>query len=121
MPVLRMNPNLLAGTPLNPGGMRFECNVDPFISKQLKKCRAYIGIFLSSELRPRFQHRHLRAESPHGLRQFEANVAATQNDEMLRKAVKVESFDMCHRLSRRESGDVGHGRARTQSQKNAVG
>jgi hypothetical protein len=63
------------------------------------------------ELRAGFYHRHVRAEPPHGLRQFEADIAAAHHDEMLRESVEVECLDVGHRVGRRESRDVGQRRA----------
>jgi hypothetical protein len=51
---------------------------------QILQRRADIGIFAAGKLRTLFDHRDLRAESTDRLREFQAHVAAAEDDEVLR-------------------------------------
>jgi hypothetical protein len=52
--------------------------------KQLEKGCADVGILTAGKLWVPFDHGHLRAEPPHSLRQFQADVAAAHHDEARR-------------------------------------
>src|SRR5262249_43025065 len=51
--------------------------------------------------------RHAAAKAPVSLRQFEADKAASQHDQMRRQIVEFESFNMCERPRGLETGNGG--------------
>ena len=51
-----------------------------------------------------------------GLRQFKADVASADHDEVTRQTVEIERLDMAHRIRSGQPGNVGHRRARTKRQ-----
>src|SRR5437867_7120774 len=107
--VLGMDPYALGGTPLDPTGFGTEQHLDSFIVKQLEKGCADVGILTAGELRALFDHGHLRAETPHTPRQFQADVAAAHHHEARRQSAEIERLDMGHRSHR---GEPRHRRSR---------
>ena len=79
-----MDPNALGRTPLDPTDFGTEQHLNSFIVKQLEKGCADVGILTAGKLWAAFDHGHLRAEPPHSLRQFQADVAAAHHDEVRR-------------------------------------
>ena len=55
--------------------------------------------------------RHATAEASHRLGQLEPDVAASQDDEVIRDAVQFEGLDVCHRPRLGEAGDRVDSRA----------
>src|SRR5207248_4975664 len=58
---------------------------------------------------------HFAAETAHCLCEFQANVAASQNKEMLRDAIQIESFNVCQGLRFREPSNIWNRRAGTNA------
>src|SRR3546814_15468578 len=54
------------------------------------------------------------AEAPVSLGEFEADIPAAQNDQMVGNPVKFERLDIGERSGRREAGNRGHVRMRAQ-------
>ena len=75
---------------------------------------------MATELRAGFDERHLRAEAAQGLRKFQADVAAAENDEMLRDAIEIESFDVRHGIGGGHPGSFGDGGAGTEVEEDAI-
>src|SRR3546814_2570916 len=59
----------------------------------------------------------LTAEAPVSLGEFEADIPAAQNDQMVGNPVKFERLDIGERSGRREAGNRGHVRMRAQVEK----
>ena len=85
-----MDTDLLAGTALYLKDCSSEQHVDFFVVKQIQKSGANVRIFATCELRFGFDHGHLRSEPPHCLRQFKADVASADHDELTRQTVEIE-------------------------------
>src|SRR3546814_17604542 len=57
------------------------------------------------------------AEAPVSLGEFEADIPAAQNDQMVGNPVKFERLDIGERSGRREAGNRGHVRMRDKVEK----
>jgi len=98
--VLCVDTDLLAGTALYLKDRSSEQHVYFFVVKEIQKSGANVRIFATCELRFGFDHGHLRSEPAHCLRQFKADVASTDHDEVTRQTVEIERLDMAHRIRR---------------------
>src|SRR5208282_6664754 len=94
--------------------MGADQHFDSFVVKQIKKSGANVRIFPLCKLRALFDHGHLRSEPPYRLREFKAYIASANHYEMTGQTIEIERLDMGHRIRRRESGNIGHRRVRTQ-------
>ena len=85
-------------------------NDDPLVAEQLQYRRADVSVFAAGQLLPLLDDGHPRAEAAHGLRQFQPDIAAAQDDQVLGQPVQVQQFDVGHRPGRGQAGDLRHGR-----------
>src|SRR6202012_2940025 len=76
-----------------------------------------VGILAANDLRGRVDDRHSTAETPVSLREFEADIAAAQDDQMRRHIIDFENVDVGKRPSRLEAGDTRHGAMRADIEK----
>jgi hypothetical protein len=97
-----------------------EQDVDALVAEQLEDRRRDIGVFARGELRALLDDGHPRAEPPHGLCQFEPDVAAAHDNQVPGQPVQVEELDVSHRPGRGQAGQVGHCRVGAQVQEDAV-
>ena len=99
----------LARPPLHPEDLGRKQHLDPFVPKICRIASATSGILATGELRPVLDDRHAAAEAAVRLRQFEADIAAAEHDEVRGQAVELERLDMRERLG---SGQAGNRRDR---------
>ena len=67
-----------------------------------------VRVLPAHQLRADLDHGHFGAEAAIGLRQFEAGIAAADDDQMGGQNVELERFDMGERLRGLETGNVGN-------------
>jgi len=79
-----------------------------------------VGILPADQPGSGLDDRHTAAKAPVSLRQFEADKAASQHDQMRRQIVEFESFDVRERPGGLETGNGGHRRMRANVEKNLV-
>ena len=82
---------------------------------------ALVRILPSKELGPGFEDRHLAAEPLERLREFHADVAPAEHDQMLGDVVELKRFDVRQRRRSGKAGDVGQGRARSEVEEDPLG
>ena len=82
-------------------------DLDALILHQLQKTGRHIGVFPFEEPRAALDDRDAAAEPPHGLGEFQADVAAAEDDEVLGQAFQVQGFDVRHRPGDGEPGHIG--------------
>jgi len=58
-------------------------NRDPFVAQHLLQRGSYVGILPGGEVRSRLDDRHAAAEAAIGLRQFQSDIAAADDDEVV--------------------------------------
>ena len=79
---IHVNVDLLAGKSFDVINAGAEQHFDAFVAEKFQERGANVGIFPADELRASLDQRHFRAEAAHVLREFQADVAAAQNDKM---------------------------------------
>ena len=92
----------------------------PSSRKSSSIAAADVRVFAAGQLLSVLDDGHPRAEAAHGLRQFQPDVAAADDDQMLWQAVEVQQLDVGHRPSGNKAGHVGHGRVRAQVQEHSL-
>src|SRR5271170_5709926 len=105
---------------LNPRDLSAQQHLDSFVVKQIKEGGADVRIFPLGELRASFDHGHIRSEPPHRLREFKAYIAAANHYQVTWQTIEIERLDMGHWIRRGEPGNIGHRRARTQVEEDAL-
>ena len=78
-----------------------------------------VRIFPAHQLRPRLDDGHAAAEPTISLRQFEADIAGPEHDQMRRQVIELESLDMGERPGSLETGNGGNCRMRSDVDENA--
>ena len=73
-------------------------NRDAFVAQHLQQCARDVGIFPAGELWSRLDNRHAAAESAIGLCQFQSDIAAADNDQMVGQSIEFERSDISQRL-----------------------
>ena len=84
---------------------RTGVDFNAFVGEELMQGFRYVLIFPMRQAAGPFDDRHAAAETAHRLRELQSHVATAQNDEVLRDAVKLKSFNVCQRLGFLEAGD----------------
>src|ERR1700741_4794334 len=97
-----------------------EEHFDSLVAEQLQERGSHVGVLLGGHLRAFLDHRHSRTETPHGLRQFKADVTAAHNDEMLWQTIEIQELNVRHRFRCGCSGQIRDSRARAQIEEYAV-
>src|SRR5207245_2228480 len=80
---------------------------DPFILPQLQERVRHVRVFPFEQARAALDDRDVAAEAPYRLREFEADVAAAEDDEVAGQTFQVQRLDVGHRPGDREPRDVG--------------
>ena len=94
-------------------GLGRQQEFDAFVAEDPLHLLGDVGILPAHELRPGLDDRHAAAEATIGLRQFEADIAAAEHDQMRRQVVELQRLDMRERPGRLEAGNVRDGRVRS--------
>jgi hypothetical protein len=115
-----MQSNPLARLPFGTPHHSSHNNVNVLVLKQLEECRRNVRIFARSELRTSLDYRHPRTQSPRRLCQFEADVATTDNKEMVRDMLDVQRFDVGHWSGVSEPRHVRNARTCAHAQEDAI-
>ena len=69
-------------------------HLDAFVAQHLQERRGNIGVLPRGELWSRFKDGDAAAEAPIGLREFQADIAAAEYNEVVGQAVKLEQLDI---------------------------
>ena len=85
-------------------------NVDALVDQYLTDFVSDINILTHHNARSGLEDRYLAAEAPECLRKFEAAEASTENDQVCRDLVELESLDMMKWLRLAQTGNIGYGR-----------
>ena len=96
----------LAGPALDAKDPGSEMHYDAFVTQHLKDRRRDVGIFSAGELWSCLDDRHAAAEAAIGLCEFEADIAAANDDQMAGQSVELERLDIGERRSRGEAGNI---------------
>ena len=80
---------------------------DALVRHQLQQRVRHVGVFPFEEPRAVLDDRDAAAEPPHRLGEFQADVAAAEDDEVLGQPFQVQGFDVRHRRGGGEAGHVG--------------
>ena len=107
---LRDDVHVAAGFSFDAPDLCLEVNGDPLVVEELEYRRPNVGVFAAGQLLPVIDDGHTRAEAAHGLRQLQPDIAAADDDQMLRQAVEVEQFNVGHRPGGSKTGNVRQGR-----------
>jgi hypothetical protein len=94
--------------------------LNSFVTEQVQDCGGHVRIFTPGELVTSLDDGYIGAEPSKGLRQFQSDIPAADDDEVPRHAVEFERFDMRHRSSIDQSRDIGNGRARADAEDHAL-
>jgi hypothetical protein len=85
----------------------FNRNVDAIETKTLQKSIGNIFVLATKQLRTTFQNRGAASETDECLREFQGNIAASQNDQMVLKTIEFACFDVGQRLRGAKAWDIG--------------
>src|SRR5208283_6187544 len=96
----------LAGLARHTENIDAESHLDPLVFEYLQERGRDVAIFTAGEQIPRFKDRDAAPEAAIGLRQFHADVASTDYDQVAGQGIEFEHLDVGHRLCRGEAGDV---------------
>ena len=97
-----------------------EKDVDFFGSENAPDFFRDVRILAAKELRPMLDHGDAAAEAPVGLGEFEAHIAAAENDQVLGHPVEFEKLDVSQRPGIRQPGNRRNRGVGAQVQENAV-
>ena len=100
-----MQPYGLAGSPLHAVDARARPDLDPLVVEEFPQRLRDVAIFAVGQGVVPLDDRHAAAEASQGLGQLESDVAAPQDEEVLRDAVQFEGLDVRHRPRFGEAGD----------------
>ena len=100
-----MQPHGLAGPPLHALDARAGEDLDPLVLEEFAQGLRDVAVFAVGQGVVPLDDRHAAAEAAQGLGQLEADVAAPQDEEVLRDAVQFEGLDVRHRPRLGEAGD----------------
>src|SRR6202043_343091 len=93
---------------------------DAFLAQNAVHRLGDVRVFPAHDPRPRLDHRHPAAEAAVGLRQFQADIAATEHDQVRGYIVQVQSLDVRERPRFREAGNARYRRMRTDIDEDLV-
>ena len=111
----RMQPHGLAGPPLDAIDARARPDLDPLVVEEFPQGLRDVAILAVGQGVVPLDDRHAAAEASHGLGHLEPDVAAPQDEEVLRDAVQFEGLDVRHRPRLGEAGDRVDPRARARA------
>ena len=103
--VRRVQPYGLAGSPLHARDARGRQHLDPLVVEEFPQRFRDVAIFAVSQGVVPLNDRNATAEASQGLGHLESDIAAPQNEEVLRDAVQFEGLDVRHRPRFGEAGD----------------
>jgi hypothetical protein len=93
---------------------------DALAGQHLQQCGRDIGIFSAGEPRPRLDYRHSAAEPAIGLRQFQSDIAAADDDEVVGQSIELERLDIGQRLGGSEPRNLRDRRARADIDRDTI-
>src|SRR5262249_37085094 len=97
--------HLFSGSPLDVEYVGPEKDIDPFGAEDAADFFGNVRVLAGEKLRPVLDHGDAAAEAPVRLGELEADVAATEDDEVLGQPVEFEQFDVRHRAGIRQAGN----------------
>src|SRR6266851_3560945 len=118
--VIHVDSNASAGMSLDAANLGVQQDLDSLIDEQILERGADVRILAAGELWTMFDHDHIRAEPTKRLREFKADVAAAEHNQMPGQAIKLQRLDMRHRRSLGQAGHLRNCCARTEVEKDAV-
>ena len=118
--IFDIHANLLAGSSLDSRDGGIQQHLDALVAKQFEKRSPDIGILSARELRTSLDHRDARAKTANGLRQFEADIAAADDDKVSRDALEIERLNVGHGRSLDQTWHVGVGCASAEAQDHTI-
>jgi hypothetical protein len=83
-------------------------HVDALVFHQLPERVGHVGVLSFEQPRAVLDDRDAAAEAPHGLGEFQADVAAAEDDEVLGQAFQVQGLDVRHGCGSGQPGHVGY-------------
>ena len=99
-----MQPHGLAGSPLHALDARARPHLDPLVGEEFAQGPRDVTILAVDQGVVPLDDRNPSAETSQGLSHLQSDVAAPQNEKVLRDAVQFESFDVrptkCRTLAR---------------------
>src|SRR5262245_53562326 len=109
-----------AATPRDAEHLGLQQDFDAFVRQQFPKRVRYVRIFPLAESRTVLDDRHAAAEAPHRLGEFQADVAAAEDDEVAGQPFQVQGLDMRHRRGGGQPGHVRNAGAGADVDKNTL-
>src|SRR5580700_7911039 len=105
---------------LDAANLGVKQDLDSLIDEQILERGADVRILMAGELRTMFDHGHIRAEPTKRLREFEADVAAAEHNQMSGQALKLQYLDMRHWRSFSQARHFRDRGARSEVEKHPV-
>jgi hypothetical protein len=113
--------DVLAGAAVHPQCLGGRHDLDAFITENpLHLIRDVRILTAAHEPGPVLDDRHAAAEAAVSLGELEADIAATEHDQMCRHIVELESFDMGERPRRFQAGNIRNGGVRSDVEENLL-
>jgi hypothetical protein len=94
---------------LDAGRLGADCN--PFVAEDLADGFGHVLVLAADQARAHLDHRHLRPEAAIHLREFQTDIAAADDDQVLRHRLEFEDGGVGEVIDRVHAGDPGHVRA----------
>jgi hypothetical protein len=124
-PLARRRPDMelhpFPGVALDRPRLGTEDHVDAILCEDRLDRLRDIRILAGHELRPVLDHRHPAAEAAESLREFHADIATAEHDQVLGQAIEFEHLYRGQRSRGCEARDLGNGRMRAEIEKNPLG
>ncbi len=95
----------VARTALDLAHLGLQQDFDSLVLHQFQNRLRDVAVFAVEQARAALNDGHAAAEPPHGLGEFQTDVAAAENDQVFRQAFKIQGFDVRHRLG---GGEARH-------------
>ncbi len=97
-----------------------EQDFDPLILHEFQKTGGNIGVFFLKQTHAVLNDRDAAPETAHRLGEFQPDVTSSEDDEMLRKALQVQGFDVRHRPGLGKPRNAGKPRPSAYVDKDAI-
>jgi hypothetical protein len=106
---LELKTYVAAGKAVDTEDVRTQQYIDIFVPEKLQNRLANIGIFTGRKLQVARNQGYAASQSAQSLAELKADVAASDDDQVLGLPLQVERFDMRHRPGFPQTWGVGYG------------
>src|SRR5262249_6759219 len=114
------DPPFLSRSAVNAAHLRREQKLDALVAEDSLHLICDVGVLSAHQLGPRLDDGYTAAEAPVGLRHFEADIAAPEDDQVCGQVIELERLNMGERLAGLETGNGRDCCVRSKVEKNPI-